>query len=160
MNDSQSFELVKAKWETELKKNLSKKYDFILLGLKSDATEHIGSTEETELSANNVSEELELDATESSTTSVPQKIMSGLKKSNTFAHHRRKRSCSINSNSSTSKFEMKTQLSAASESDLNAQMLSSKVYKNFAKQIGAGNFFFLKIKILQSYGVIKLKTKK
>lgn len=133
MDDSQSFELVKSKWETELKRN--SKYNFILLGLKSDVAENI-KTEDKE--NEEVLENLSIDSVLTDTTSEQKKKFFGLKKSNTFAH-RIKRSCSINSNSSTSKFELRKQLSS-SDNELNAQMFTIKVYRNFAKQIGGAHF--------------------
>ena len=97
MDDPISFELIKSKYEIDLKKNQSHRHNFILLGLKSDPkSSNINSTYKT-------------------------------------------RSCSINSNSSTSKLQSNKKRTN-SETDLNPE-IPVGLYKKFAKQLGStGNF--------------------
>lgn len=118
MDDSNSFELVRSKWEIDLKKNSSNQYEFILLGLKSDTVETASNKKD-------------------KSSEVTVKKSATIKKSSTFAY--KKRSCSINSNSSTSRLQLKKRHSTSETEMISHLRLSSKIFKNFAKQIGTGN---------------------
>lgn len=118
MDDVNSFELVKSKWEIDLKKNKSNAHSFLLVGFKSDlTTPPAKSGKKQQTSSNN-------------TTHGQTKI----------------RSSSVNSNSSTSKLQMKFKKrerlhSSTYESTSVAQHKSNvKMYKHFARQIGSTCF--------------------
>lgn len=131
MDDSNSFELVRSKWETDLKKN--SKYEYILVGLKSDSSSDKQNARKSELG-----QSIE-DIVKDGITLVPEfdnKKDSKIKKSNTFAY--KKRSCSINSNSSTSRLQLKRSNSFSESEAPSSQVFSKKDFKLFAKQIEAG----------------------
>ena len=123
MDDPGSFELIKSKWEIDLKKNKKNRHTFVLLGLKSDTV--CSKKDKKNYDIHNgekigdcvgVDEELKL--------------------------KQKKRSYSINSISSTSKLH--AQKSPMSNScDLDEEFTSLKpvrYYKKFAKTIGANSF--------------------
>ncbi len=141
MDDPNSFELIRSKWETELRKNI--KFNYILVGLKSDiASQKINGNKD------------EASKTEllSSLLAGTKKKTSNIKKSNTFVY--KKRSCSINSNSSTSKLQMRKRHSfSETEALTDKDILSKKIYKTFAKQIGAD--YFIESTCLETVGIEK-----
>lgn len=108
LDDPSSFELVKLKWEIDLKRNKMKNHSYVLLGLKSD--------------------------TQSPKTGHKQDNITALKN----------RSCSVNSNSSTSKLQVKAskndkRVCVNEDVEFNNQFSTSE-YKKFAKSIGSINF--------------------
>jgi len=121
MDDPNSFELIRLKWDTDLKKNI--KFKYILLGLKSDIA-YQGTEMPSKITSMLASSKIKT---------------SNLKKSSTFAY--KKRSCSINSDSSSSKLQFRKRHSfSETEAPSEKNILPKKIYKSFAKQISAENF--------------------
>ena len=118
MDDPGSFELIKSKWEVDLKKNKKNKHSFVLLGLKSDKIcSKKGKKNENNTEENHTSSE-----------SLRMKY--------------KKRSYSIESNSSTSKLHSQTRPIADSfvTEEETTSLKPNSYYKKFAKTIGANSF--------------------
>jgi len=124
MDDPGSFELIKSKWEIDLKKNKKNRHTFVLLGLKSDTV----CTKKGKSNYDINKGEQSIDSGEGGDESTKLK--------------QKKRSYSINSISSTSKLH--SQKSPASSSyEMDEEFTSIKpvrYYKKFAKTIGANSF--------------------
>ncbi|CAF1081985.1 unnamed protein product [Brachionus calyciflorus] len=110
MDDPNSFELIKSKWEIDLKRNKNKQNSFILLGLKSDLSNKTYDGEELKSRKN---------------VSIAR---------NSF----KKRSCSVNSTSSTSKLAKRNKTEILENDSDQKNSLSS--YKKFSKLIGSMDF--------------------
>ena len=123
MDDSHSFELIKSKWEIDMKKNKKSKHLFILLGLKSDTVANY--------KANGCSIN---DANDDESMHVLDKIDNRTKQIKIKKY--KKRSSSITSNSSTSKLNKRNRNN--SETD-NANIPIAQ-FKKFAKTIGSNYF--------------------
>lgn len=152
MDDLTSFELVKSKFEIEFKKKKKKKHSFILLGLKSD-TLIPTATIKASLSINNPQEITNTSIVSSSTTenSVSSSTTDSAKKARVA--FTKERSCSVNSNSSTSrldnyssakskkqKFKKRNHLESESDMSVAPIMPPASYYKKFAKSIGSSSF--------------------
>ena len=124
MDDPGSFELIKSKWEIDLKKNKKNRHTFVLLGLKSDTV--CSKRDKKHYEIHNGEKIIDSAGDEEQALKLKQK----------------KRSYSINSISSTSKLH--AQKSPMSNScDLDEEFTSLKpirYYKKFAKTIGANSF--------------------
>lgn len=107
MDDLNSFELIKSKWEVDFKRNKHKQKHFVLLGLKSD-TVNSKQTNENQNDKKNA-------------------VMAR----NSF----KKRSCSVNSTSSTSKLSKNKAEILGTDRDQTKNDVNT--YKKFAKLIGS-----------------------
>ena len=123
MDDPGSFELVKSKWEIDLKKNKKNRHTFVLLGLKSDTVAFMKKSS---------SKKSPGEPSEDQNTSAAENLKLKFKK----------RSVSINSNSSTSKLDFqKSSIADHFDTDEDYSTLKSiSCYKKFAKAIGAHSF--------------------
>lgn len=119
LDDPSSFELIKSKWEIDLKRNKSERHAFILLGMKSDL----------------------VTTAKSSKNETDKKLVETVKPEKVKKSKQKKRSSSVNSVSSTSRLKKRERV--ISELDSAAHKLPLSKCKKFAKQIGSINLILV-----------------